>query len=100
MYARHSIHYTRLPDLFLAFDIYDKKKGKFVSRKTRDKLLEGTGISTVPLLHVGKCSREDYERLLKSNGSFHDGVVEVNVSPSLPRCLLTVALFIGSVCAY
>jgi hypothetical protein len=27
MYARHSIHYTNLPDLFLAFDIYDKRKG-------------------------------------------------------------------------
>jgi hypothetical protein len=27
LYARHSIHYTNLPDLFLAFDIYDKKKG-------------------------------------------------------------------------
>jgi len=76
MYAKHSIHYTKLPDLFLAFDIFDKKKGKFVSRKTRDKLLEGTGISTVPLIHVGKCSREDYERLLKSNSAFQDGVVE------------------------
>jgi atypical dual specificity phosphatase len=26
-YAKHSIHYARLPDLFLAFDIYDKSQG-------------------------------------------------------------------------
>jgi hypothetical protein len=27
MYAKHSIHYTRLPDYFIAFDIYDRKTG-------------------------------------------------------------------------
>lgn len=47
-----------------------------MSRKTRDRLLAGTGISTVPLLHVGTCSKEDYEKLLKSTSTFHDGVVE------------------------
>ena len=25
MYAKHSIHYTRLPDYFIAFDVYDRK---------------------------------------------------------------------------
>jgi len=76
MYARHSIHYTNLPDLFLAFDIYDKTKGKFLSRCSRDQLLEGTGIHTVPLLKNGKLSRADYEKLLNSQSSFHDGFVE------------------------
>lgn len=76
LYARHSIHYTNLPDLFLAFDIYDKKKGRFLSRRSRDQLLEGTGIHTVPLLKNGKLSRADYEELLNSQSAFHDGVVE------------------------
>jgi len=76
LYARHSIHYTQLPDLFLAFDIYDKKKGRFLSRESRDRLLEGTGIHTVPLLGHGKLSRNDYDELLKTRSAFHDGFVE------------------------
>lgn len=76
MYARHSIHYTRLPDLFIAFDIYDKKKGRFLSRRCRDRLLEGTGIATVPLIREGVLSREDYEALLSTPSAFYDGPVE------------------------
>eukprot|EP01087_Luapelamoeba_hula_P017160 TRINITY_DN5387_c2_g1_i1.p1 TRINITY_DN5387_c2_g1~~TRINITY_DN5387_c2_g1_i1.p1 ORF type:complete len:312 (+),score=91.76 TRINITY_DN5387_c2_g1_i1:44-937(+) len=76
LYARHSIHYTSLPDYFLAFDIYDKKLGKFVSRRTRDRLLEGTGIAAVPLLHNGVLTREGYDELLQSKSSFHDGFIE------------------------
>jgi hypothetical protein len=30
--AQHSIAYDSLPDLFLAFDIYDKEAGRFLSR--------------------------------------------------------------------
>jgi hypothetical protein len=50
--------------------------GRFLSRRSRDQLLEGTGIHTVPLLKNGKLSRADYEELLNSQSSFHDGVVE------------------------
>ncbi len=35
--------------------------GRFLSRQSRDKLLEGTGIHTVPVLKTGILSREDYE---------------------------------------
>ncbi|KAL6080664.1 ERI1 exoribonuclease 3 [Balamuthia mandrillaris] len=70
MYARHSIHYTHLPDLFIAFDIYDKKQGKFLSVKSRNELLEGKGIAVVPLLAEGVLSREDMQRLLDSPSSF------------------------------
>ena len=49
-YAKHSIFYTRLPSYFVAFDIYDTENGQFVSRKTRDKMLNGTGIAKVPLI--------------------------------------------------
>lgn len=32
LYARHSVPYSRLPDYFLAFDIYDRHAGHFLSR--------------------------------------------------------------------
>ena len=50
LYAKHSIQYTRLPDYFLAFDIYDTLEEKFLSIKERNKRLEGTGISSVRLI--------------------------------------------------
>lgn len=50
VYATHSIAYTRLPDYFLAFDIYDCKGGKFLSWRERNRRLEGTGIHTVRLI--------------------------------------------------
>ncbi len=50
LYAKHSILYTRLPDYFLAFDIYDTKEGKFLSLRERNKKLEDTGICSVRLI--------------------------------------------------
>lgn len=47
LYAKHSIHYTRLPDYFLAFDLYDRRTGVFHSSAERDRLLKDTGIMTV-----------------------------------------------------
>lgn len=50
LYATHSVPYTRLPDYFLAFDVYDRKVGKFLSWRERNKCLEGTGIHPVKLI--------------------------------------------------
>lgn len=50
LYATHSIAYTRLPDYFLAFDVYDREIGKFLSWRERNKCLEGTGIHPVRLI--------------------------------------------------
>ena len=50
MYAKHSIFYTKLPNYFIAFDIYDSISQSFVSRRERDAMLQGTGISSVPLV--------------------------------------------------
>ncbi|XP_065054389.1 uncharacterized protein LOC135683141 [Rhopilema esculentum] len=76
-YAKHSIFYTRLPSYFVAFDIYDTDNGHFVSRKTRDKMLNGTGIATVPLI-VEKEFRSPGELLpyLEAPSAYYDGPVE------------------------
>ncbi len=38
-YARHSLHYTDLPDLLLVFDIYDRTTDTFYSRERREAAL-------------------------------------------------------------
>ena len=50
MYAKHSIYYTNLPSYFIAFDIYNAHNGTFVSKRERDRMLEGTRIHAVPLV--------------------------------------------------
>jgi hypothetical protein len=58
VYARHSVHYRRLPHYFFEFDIYDKDEDIFLSLERRLALLGGTGIGTVPVLHRGAIGRE------------------------------------------
>lgn len=47
LYAKHSIHYTKLPSYFLAFDIYDKEVCKFYSWRERNRILKDTDIPIV-----------------------------------------------------
>jgi hypothetical protein len=64
LYARHSVHYRRLPHYFFEFDIYDKKKEKFLDLESRLTLLEGTGLLTVPVVHRGAMSAQELQRLI------------------------------------
>jgi RNA ligase len=64
VYARHSVLYRQLPHYFFEFDIYDKQCGDFLSLKRRLALLAGTGIHTVPVLHVGVLDREQLGALI------------------------------------
>lgn len=64
VYARHSIHYRQLPHYFFEFDIYDKEGGAFLSLERRLTLLEGSGITTVPVLHVGALDRDQLGALI------------------------------------
>lgn len=52
-YALHSVRYTRLPDWFLAFDVYDRQLGQFWSADRRTELAKGLDIRTVPELGRG-----------------------------------------------
>lgn len=63
-YARHSVHYRRLPHYFFEFDIYDKQAGAFLDLERRMGLLEGSGIRTVPVLHRGAADRERLSALI------------------------------------
>lgn len=53
-HAVHSIQYTRLPDWFLAFDVYDRATGEFWSAARRDLLVASLGLALVPRLGTGR----------------------------------------------
>ena len=64
LYAKHSIHYRQLTHYFYEFDIYDKESQAFLSLQRRLKLIEGTGIQTVPIVHTGTLHREELQALI------------------------------------
>jgi len=74
-YAMHSVPYTRLPDWFIGFDIYDRSAGEFWSVERRDRLMEALGIAVVPRLARGQLQLHQLLRLL-DNSLFGDGPAE------------------------
>jgi hypothetical protein len=56
LYAKHTVHYRKLPHYFFEFDIYDKDAQKFLTLETRLELLQDSGIQTVPVVHRGAAS--------------------------------------------
>lgn len=66
MYAKHSIYYDALPHYFLEFDVLDRQTGKFLDTPSRQKLLTGVPVVSVPVLARGRFT--DKEELLKLLG--------------------------------
>ena len=79
--ARHSIPYQRLPGWFVAFDIYDKSKQRFLSRRKFHSALKGTRIPVVPTIETrcfGPYTRSTVNR-------FRDELVSLLDTPSTFR---------------
>src|SRR5207237_4821401 len=57
LYAKHSVHYRKLPHYFFEFDLYDKGAAQFLD--TRLQMLDGAGLHTVPVLHRGALTAEE-----------------------------------------
>lgn len=74
-YAVHSVCYTRLPDWFLAFDVYDRASGQFWSVARRDALASTLGLAVVPRLGSGRFTLPQLEALL-GNSRLADGPAE------------------------
>ena len=53
MSALHSVYYDHLPHHFMEFDVFDRRKGIFLSTPARRELLQGLGICAVPVLSRG-----------------------------------------------
>ncbi|GAB4123055.1 MAG: RNA ligase family protein [Wenzhouxiangellaceae bacterium] len=66
-YAQHSIFYDHLPDWFLAFDIYDRKEGRFLATARRDRLLDEMHISKIPDIARGRFTYPEIQELLSQS---------------------------------
>ena len=64
VYARHSVFYGELTHYFFEFDIYDKRAAAFLSLEKRLRIIEETGVQTVPIIHHGGLERDELEPLI------------------------------------
>ncbi len=63
-FAKHSIYYDKLPDWFLAFDVFDMANHEFLSTIRRNKVAESLGLATVPRLAAGRFNRNEILELI------------------------------------
>ncbi len=76
MLAKHSIGYEKLPDYFLAYDIWSCEENKFVSPKECKELLKGTGIRWIEAERISIQSFSDLKSVLDAPSEYRDGIKE------------------------
>ncbi len=75
--ARHSLDYTALPDWWLVFDVYDRRKGRFWCTRRRDDWARSLGLPMVPALVHGSADLPGLKNLLSKHCSrYRDGPME------------------------
>jgi len=83
----HSIKYTRLPNRFLAFDLYDRSRRVFASRGVLEARPEGSGIAIIPTVmriegrpeegaEPVMPSDEELKAMVQQPSQFYDGIAE------------------------
>jgi hypothetical protein len=63
-YAQHSVVYSRLPDWFLGFDVYDRHFDRFLSCGKRDAFFRMISVSQVPRIAQGRFTLSDLKMFL------------------------------------
>jgi atypical dual specificity phosphatase len=77
LYAKHSIAYTELPDYFLAFDLYNKKKRLFYNRDKLVEALTDTNVHYVREMYRGKLTnKSQLLSMIEQKSVYTDGRVE------------------------
>ena len=77
MAMTHSIPYTAVPDLFIAFDMYDRLESKFLSRKSLHNILSKTTIHQVPSIdYQFDLKSDELINIVRSPSKYYDGPVE------------------------
>lgn len=61
MLMTHGLHYDRLPDWFIAYDLYDYEAQQFLSPHIALPMLRDAGFATVPEIHQGQL--RDWQQL-------------------------------------
>lgn len=75
-YARHSVKYTKLPDWFLGFDIFDKRTQSFWSVKKRDTAFKKYNIVPVPQITNKKFTLSELKQLLSNTSAYSNETYE------------------------
>lgn len=70
MYALHSVVYDRLPDYFIAYDLYEPRVNKYLSPEISRRFLEKSGFDVVPLLYQGSVTPELLDEFCNGNSAF------------------------------
>lgn len=76
MYATHSIYYDRLPDLFLAYDIYVVEDRKFLAPDVFEELMSQTDICYIKSVKHTLNSMQDVVELSESKSLYRNGLSE------------------------
>ena len=76
MLYSHSIEYNKLPDWFIAYDMWVVEEHKFLSSDKMDEMLSQTSISHIKSQKVTLNSREDVVKLSEMPSDYRDGVRE------------------------
>lgn len=63
--AVHSLYYDLLPHFFHEFDVFDRERNVFLSTPARRRLLEGSPVTSVPIVHEGWIADRDLHALVK-----------------------------------
>ena len=50
MYAKHTVFYDALPHYFMEFDVLDRETGRYLDTASRQELLKGLPVCSVPVL--------------------------------------------------
>jgi len=66
-YAVHTIRYTRLPDWFLAFDVYDRARDEFWGARKRNDLARALGLAVVPRRAEGRVTLNQLKPIMGSS---------------------------------
>lgn len=77
LYATHSLHYTSLPDYFIAFDLYLPNSKIFLNTNETRKFLQECKFYVPNLLFQGKISSyKEIDEILYKKSSYSDDIQE------------------------
>ena len=72
LYAVHSIYYDSLPDYFLVFDVWDKRKDKFLNTDAKLEFCDKYGFIHTPIIAEGKFNLTDLYDMIPNESSYGD----------------------------
>ncbi len=75
--ARHSVAYDRLPDWFIAFDVYNRAEDRFLSTTGRNAFALRAGLAVVPELFRGRATLAAlHHQLVTESSRYRSGPIE------------------------